>query len=92
MIQTAMIIGTDGTLWAMELGTRKIADPIMVPTTIAVESNRPSLRGSSARSSMYYIMRRDDCVWTGSNNPERQRGDAFNPVPSLMLRVIRAVS
>src|SRR5215468_10197135 len=32
---------------ATRLGTRKIPEPIMVPATMATESRRPSLRGSS---------------------------------------------
>ena len=37
---------------SIELGTRKMADPTIVPITIEVESNSPSLRGSWARSSI----------------------------------------
>jgi hypothetical protein len=32
---------------AIVLGTRKIAEPMMVPTTMLVASNNPSLRGNS---------------------------------------------
>ena len=79
MIQTAMIIGTDGTLWAIELGTRKIADPTMVPTTIAVESNRPSLRGSSARFTIWGRMASPtpDCQ-SREKAQNVKRGDGFD--------------
>ena len=36
----------------MMFGTRNIAEPIMVPTTMLVESNNPSRRGSSRRTSI----------------------------------------
>src|SRR5437667_11032200 len=53
MIQIDKIMGMECRRWATELGTIKIADPMIVPMTIEVESNRPSLRGSSARF----------CIW-----------------------------
>jgi PAS domain S-box-containing protein len=46
-IQTSRIIPVAGRLCATELGTRKIAEPITVPTTIAAASSMPSARGSS---------------------------------------------
>src|ERR1700735_3518948 len=44
--QTAIIIGTDGTLRATRFGTRKIPPPIMIPITIAIESPNESRRAS----------------------------------------------
>src|ERR1035437_5843755 len=49
--QTAMIIGADGTLRATRFGTRKIPPPIMIPTTIAIESPNESRLASPAGTS-----------------------------------------
>src|SRR6185436_20908233 len=46
-VQTARIKGVDDRLLATRLGTRKIPPPMTMPTTMARESNSPSLRGSS---------------------------------------------
>src|ERR1043165_8426041 len=49
-IQIAMIHVAEGNCCATTFGTRKIPAPMMVPTTIAVESHSPSLRGRSLLS------------------------------------------
>jgi hypothetical protein len=37
--------GADGTFWAMTAGTRKMADPIIVPMTTFVASSNVNRRG-----------------------------------------------
>src|SRR5581483_10716409 len=45
-IHTARIAGADGRLLATRFGTRKIPPPIIIPTTIAIESTRERRRAS----------------------------------------------
>src|SRR5690348_14690449 len=46
-IQMATIHGAEGNCLATTFGTRKMPAPMIVPTAIAAESHRPSLRGRS---------------------------------------------